>query len=84
MYDQVYERMVFSGAAVNSTELIYYNINSEIVNEGDPSEFGMGIHYYLEKPHLVFHFDETGQNASQVKDGRLAGEKYIIPQGEKT
>ena len=73
MYDQFYERMVFAGAAVKSTELIYYNINSEIVDEGDPSVFGMGTHYYLEKPYLVFHFDETCRNTSQVKDGRLGG-----------
>ena len=83
MYDQVYEMMVVAGVAVKTPELKYYNVGSQVVDENDTSVIGMGTHYLLHKPQLVFHFDETGRNTSQVKDGRLGGERFITPQGKK-
>ena len=71
MYDEVYDRMVFAVVAVKTSELKFYNINSDIVDKYDPSVFGRGSWYCLERPDLVFYFDETGRNTSQVKEMKL-------------
>ena len=66
MYQCMYKSMVEAGVAEELAEEIQYG-------SGLPSKFR------LTNPNYVVFVDETGSNTNQIKDGRVGGERYILP-----
>ncbi len=66
MYSSVYKTMVEAGVVEELEEEIQQD-------SGIPSKF------QLINPDYVIFVDETGSNTNQIKDGRVGGEKCIVP-----
>ena len=66
MYENVYKTMVEAGVA-------------EELEEAIQLDAGLPTKYKLTVPDHVLFVDETGSNTNQLNDGRVGGERFILP-----
>ncbi len=69
MYENVYEAMVSSGIA-------------EKVDSPIEFESGRPMQCKLTRPEILLFVDETGCNTNQLNDGKVGGERFIMPKND--
>ena len=78
MYDSVYDEMTKAGVAEKLDEEIMLDKNGDQVFSEDLM-YGLPTRYKMKHPNYVLFMDETGCNTNQKKDGKVGGERYVLP-----
>jgi hypothetical protein len=78
MYDNIYRHLTEAGIATDLGEEIMMDKNGDQVYSKDLM-FGRPSRYKMIRPENMLLMDETGCNTNQKKDGKVGGERYIVP-----
>ena len=78
MYDRVYHHMTEAGVAIKLDEEIMLDKDGKQVYSKDLM-YGLPTRYKMVNPGNFLMMDETGCNTNQKKDGKVGGERYIVP-----
>lgn len=78
MYDNVYNHMTEAGVAIKIEKEIMLDKNGTEVFSRDEI-YGLPTQYLMTRPDNVVFMDETGCNTNQKKDGKVGGERYVVP-----
>lgn len=81
MYDETYKVFVKAKVAVQLDEPVAYDINGNDVEINSKEQVGLPSTIRITKPSFILFADETGINTNQKKDGKVGGEKVIVPRG---
>jgi hypothetical protein len=78
MYESVYKTMVKSNVAEELESECFFDKKGNIVQTKEES-FGLPSKYKLKHPNYCIFVDETGKNTNMKADGKVGGEKFVVP-----